>query len=80
MGKYPTSSEGLEALRERPANAEKGWNGPYLKKELPMDAWGRTFQYTSPGKHGDYDLVSFGADGLEGGDGKNKDIVSWKGL
>ncbi len=78
-GKYPTSNEGLKALRERPASATE-WTGPYLKKELPNDAWGNPFSYTSPGKHGDYDLVSFGADGTEGGDNEDKDIVSWKGL
>ncbi len=80
IGEYPTTSEGLIALRKKPAAVEAGWNGPYLKKELPVDAWGHDFQYTSPGKHGDYDLISLGADGMEGGEGKNKDIVSWKGL
>ena len=78
-GKYPTTSEGLKALRERPASASV-WTGPYLKKELPNDAWGKGFVYTSPGSHGDYDLVSLGADGAQGGDKDDKDIVSWKGL
>ncbi len=78
-GKYPTSNEGLKALRERPSSAAE-WTGPYLKKELPNDAWGNPFSYTSPGKHGDYDLISFGADGTQGGDEEGKDIVSWKGL
>jgi len=80
IGEYPTSSEGLNALREKPSGVDQGWDGPYLKKELPKDAWGHLYQYTSPGKHGDYDLISLGADGLEGGEGKNKEIVSWKGL
>jgi len=80
MGEYPATSDGLAALREAPSGAGNGWNGPYLKKELPVDAWGRPYIYTSPGKHGDYDLISLGADGLEGGEGKNGDIVSWKGL
>ncbi len=79
-GEYPTTSDGLDVLRVKPSNVENGWDGPYLKKELPKDAWGHYFQYTSPGKHGEYDLISLGADGVEGGDGKNKDIVSWKGL
>jgi len=79
-GEYPATSEGLAALREEPSGAGNGWDGPYLKKELPVDAWGRPYIYTSPGKHGDYDLISLGADGLEGGEGKNGDIVSWKGL
>ena len=80
MGRYPTTAEGLEALRTKPASVEDGWNGPYLKKEVPKDAWRRAYQYTSPGKHGDYDLVSLGSDGLEGGEGTAADIVSWKGL
>ncbi len=80
IGEYPTTAEGLEALRKKPAGVESGWNGPYLKKELPVDAWGHPYKYTSPGRHGDYDLVSLGADGMEGGEGKNRDIVSWKGL
>jgi len=80
IGEYPGTSEGLEALRTKPTSVEKGWEGPYLKKELPVDAWRRPYIYTSPGKHGDYDLISLGADGVEGGEGKNMDIVSWKGL
>jgi len=80
IGEYPTTSEGLDALKTKPMAVEGGWDGPYLKKELPVDAWGRPYLYASPGKHGDYDLVSLGADGLEGGEGKNQDIVSWKGL
>lgn len=79
VGKYPTTNEGLKALRERPVSASE-WTGPYLKKELPNDAWRNPFSYTSPGKHGDYDLVSFGADGTRGGEEEDKDIVSWKGL
>ena len=80
VGEYPTTAQGLEALRTRPSSVGSEWNGPYLKKEIPVDAWGRPFKYTSPGEHGDYDLVSLGADGMEGGEGKNRDIVSWKGL
>ena len=55
------------------------WSGPYLKKEaVPKDPWNNDFKYTSPGQHGGYDLVSYGADGREGGDGVNKDITSWQ--
>jgi len=50
----------------------------YLKKEVPKDPWGSNYTYTSPGEHGDYDLVSYGADSVEGGEDTNKDIVSWK--
>ncbi|MFI5304855.1 MAG: type II secretion system major pseudopilin GspG [Nitrospiria bacterium] len=77
-GRYPTTSEGLESLRTKPAVASN-WNGPYVKKEIPDDPWGRAYNYTSPGTHDDYDLVSYGADGVPGGDGENQDIVSWKG-
>jgi len=79
-GNYPDTHEGLEALLIKPSSVQSGWEGPYLKKELPVDAWGNAYVYTSPGKHGDYDLVSLGADALDGGEGKNADIVSWKGL
>jgi general secretion pathway protein G len=76
-GRYPTTEEGLNALREKPEGLET-WDGPYLPKPVPPDAWGKPFQYKSPGDHGQYDLFSYGADGAEGGDGNNKDIVSWE--
>jgi general secretion pathway protein G len=75
MGRYPNTGEGLEALIQNPGNSDS-WKGPYLKKsELPKDPWQKPYAYRSPGTHGDYDLYSFGADGVEGGD---DDIVSWK--
>jgi len=77
IGRYPTTEEGLKALREKPSGADN-WNGPYLPKEIPLDPWKRPYIYISPGNHGDYDLVSLGADGVEGGEGENEDIVSWK--
>jgi general secretion pathway protein G len=77
IGKYPTTEEGLKALREKPSGAE-GWQGPYLPKEIPVDPWGRAYVYKSPGQQGDYDLISYGLDGAEGGEGENLDIVSWK--
>ncbi len=80
VGRYPTSSEGLEALITQPSGAD-GWNGPYLKKnEIPNDPWENPYIYVSPGNNGDYDLYSYGADETEGGEGKDQDIVSWKGL
>lgn len=80
VGRYPTSSEGLEALVAAGSGAED-WNGPYLKKnEIPLDPWGNPYLYESPGKHGDYDLYSLGADKSEGGEGEDRDVVSWKGL
>ena len=76
VGRYPTTSEGLQALRTNPGL--NLWDGPYLRKEVPMDPWGRPYIYICPGQHGDYDLISYGADGQEGGEGENADVVSWK--
>lgn len=76
VGRYPSTSEGLNALVANPG--VDGWNGPYLKKGLPNDPWKRPYIYQSPGEHGDYDLVSYGADGAPGGDGENKDVNSWE--
>ena len=74
--RYPTTQEGLAALRERPEGAEK-WNGPYLTKEIPSDPWGHPYVYRAPGRSGGYEILSYGADGREGGDGDNADINSW---
>lgn len=75
-GRYPTTQEGLNALTVNPG-IEK-WEGPYLKKALPVDPWGKPYQYQSPGSHGDYDLFSYGRDGTTGGEGEDKDIASWE--
>ncbi len=78
LGRYPTSSEGLEALVEAPADLP-AWNGPYLKKStVPRDPWGRPYEYESPGDHGPYDLLSYGADQKPGGVSDDADIVSWE--
>lgn len=77
-GRYPSSDEGLSALLHSPGNADR-WNGPYLKKNsIPQDAWGNDYQYVSPGQNGPYDLSSYGADNAAGGEGEDKDIVSWE--
>lgn len=77
-GNYPTTNDGLLALVEPPANAQL-WSGPYLKKtKVPQDPWGHAYIYRSPGDHGPFDLVSLGADNKEGGEGGNRDIVSWE--
>jgi general secretion pathway protein G len=77
IGHYPTEQEGLTALVDRPAQADK-WNGPYLKnRDALTDPWGRPYGYRSPGEHGEYDLYSLGADGREGGDGEDRDVTSW---
>jgi general secretion pathway protein G len=78
VGRYPTTQEGLEALRQRPAGLER-WDGPYLKKEIPRDPWGNPYVYRSPGEHEPYELFSYGADGVAGGTGDNADIKSWEG-
>ena len=72
-GKYPTTELGLDALQVRPQNEPK-WNGPYLKKAVPLDPWGKPYQYRAPGEKGEFDLVSFGKDGAPGGTGENADI------
>jgi general secretion pathway protein G len=77
VGRYPTSEEGLPALRQKPGGIER-WDGPYLKKEVPVDPWSKPYVYKSPGDHGPYDIVSFGADGVAGGEGDNRDITSWE--
>lgn len=77
IGRYPATQEGLKALRAKPDGSEK-WNGPYLKKEIPNDPWDNAYVYRSPGRSGGYEIVSFGADGREGGEGENADIESWK--
>lgn len=77
IGHYPTSAEGLAALVARPGN-QTTWNGPYLNGGiLPEDPWGHAYVYRSPGEHGPYDIVSYGADGHESGTGNGNDITSW---
>ena len=78
VGRYPTTEEGLDALQRKPAGADR-WDGPYLKKEVPLDPWKKPYLYKSPGEHGPYDLLSYGADGTPGGEGNNRDINSWEG-
>jgi general secretion pathway protein G len=77
VGRYPTTDEGLQALRQKPGGLER-WDGPYLRKDLPLDPWSKPYAYRSPGEHGPYDIVSYGADGTPGGDGDNRDITSWE--
>ena len=77
IGRYPTTQEGLQALLTAPSGVSN-WNGPYWKNgTLPKDPWGNEYKYSSPGTKGAYDIVSYGADGKEGGDGPNKDITSY---
>lgn len=77
VGRYPNSQEGMAALMQKPGGADR-WDGPYLRKDLPPDPWGKPYIYKSPGDHGVYDIISYGADGVPGGDGNNRDITSWE--
>ena len=80
-GAYPTDEQGLEALWEKPVlyPVPAGWNGPYVDKEIQKDPWGNDFVYsTRRNRKLPFTVVSFGSDGLEGGDGDAEDIVSWK--
>jgi len=72
-GHYPSTEQGLAALMQRPQNEPK-WNGPYLRKSVPLDPWGRPYQYRAPGEKGDFDLLSLGKDGAPGGSGEDSDL------
>lgn len=80
---YPTTAQGLEALWTKPAlaNAPRNWRGPYLRKDVPLDPWGRTYVYTAPGSANPtgYDLYTLGRDGKVGGTDEDADITSWGG-
>jgi general secretion pathway protein G len=75
-GHYPTTEQSLAALFTHPANDPK-WDGPYLKKAVPPDPWGRAYVYRQPGEHGEYDLFSYGKDGQPGGVGDAVDVTNW---
>lgn len=73
-GHYPSTEQGLAALNARPGN-EPRWDGPYLRRSVPPDPWGRPYQYRSPGENGaEFDLSSYGKDGRPGGTGDDADI------
>jgi general secretion pathway protein G len=76
IGRYPSTEQGLTALMQRPQNEPK-WNGPYLQKAIPLDPWGKPYQYKSPGERGEFDIWSFGKDGQPGGTGENADVTNW---
>lgn len=73
VGRYPTTEEGLKALMVQPSDAAN-WNGPYLKKEVPPDPWGRPYQYRSPGPKGEFEIKTLGKAGTPGGSGENAEI------
>ena len=78
---YPATAQGLEALRAQPAGEPqaRNWRGPYLRKAVPLDPWGRAYLYKSSGAVNatSYDLVSLGRDGQPGGTGEDGDVTSW---
>lgn len=80
--RYPTTEQGLAALREKPLSepVPNNWRGPYLKKEIPLDPWDRPYVYTSPGEQNrsGYDLLTLGRDGQPGGEDEDADITSWE--
>jgi general secretion pathway protein G len=79
--RYPVTAQGLEALRREPLSSPqpRNWRGPYLRKEVPLDPWNREYVFRSPGTANPwgYDLVSYGRDGREGGEGEDADVTSW---
>jgi len=79
VGKFPTTDQGLAALREKPDD-EDNWDGPYLPKEVPLDPWGEPYIYQFPGEHSDYEITAYGADKQPGGEGEDADVVNWKSI
>jgi len=76
VGRFPTTSQGLTALVNKPSGAS-GWNGPYLKSKVPPDPWKVDYHYKYPGQHGDLDIYTYGQDGTPGGDGEDTDVGNW---
>jgi general secretion pathway protein G len=80
---YPSTDQGLESLRTQPLGGEppRNWRGPYLRQALPLDPWGRPYQYVAPGLANptSYDLYTLGKDGRPGGTGEDADLTSWNG-
>jgi general secretion pathway protein G len=77
VGRFPSTDEGLVALVARPASST-GWNGPYLKSDVPVDPWKREYHYTYPGEHSEVDIFSYGQNGTPGGEGEDADVGNWQ--
>ncbi|KZX55200.1 type II secretion system protein GspG [Halioglobus sp. HI00S01] len=77
VGRYPSTQEGLEALVSKPGSIT-GWNGPYLKSDVPMDPWNRPYNYKYPGDNAEVDIFTYGANGTPGGEGEDRDVGNWK--
>ncbi|HBA26396.1 MAG TPA: type II secretion system protein GspG [Nitrospinae bacterium] len=79
IGRYPATDEGLALLRTNTGNVER-WRGPYIPKDIPLDPWRKPYAYISPSEYGEYEIISYGADGAAGGIGEDQDIVNWKDI
>ena len=77
VGRFPSTSEGLQALVTKPGTAP-GWNGPYLKADVPLDPWKREYQYKYPGERGELDIFTYGQNGAPGGEGEDADVGNWQ--
>jgi general secretion pathway protein G len=76
VGRFPSSNEGLDALVSKPPSAP-GWNGPYLKSDVPLDPWNREYMYKYPGDRAELDIYSYGQNGTPGGEGEDQDVGNW---
>ena len=76
VGRFPTTGQGLVALVKKPSNTS-GWNGPYLKSNVPQDPWKADYHYKYPGEHGDLDIFTYGLNGTPGGEGEDSDVGNW---
>jgi general secretion pathway protein G len=78
--RYPNTDQGLMALVKKPSTPPEpqNWKGNGYLEKLPKDPWGNPYQYLQPGQHGDFDIISLGADGASGGEGSDADIGSWQ--
>ena len=77
VGRFPSSSEGLSALVDKPGGVT-GWNGPYLKSDVPQDPWKQDYQYKYPGERGELDIFTYGQNGAPGGEGEDSDVGNWQ--
>jgi general secretion pathway protein G len=76
VGRFPSTEQGLESLVNKPAGVV-GWNGPYLKSDVPLDPWNRAYNYKFPGERGELDIYSYGQNGSPGGEGEDADVGNW---
>ena len=77
VGRYPSTAQGLAALVDKPGGTA-GWNGPYLKGDVPPDPWNREYIYKYPGERSELDIMSYGQNGSPGGEGEDSDIGNWQ--